>query len=662
MTFYLSKIDAYRSTMEETKNYNFIKNSDIFSHLSSLNYLPRWIVLFMDLTLSFFSYMFAYYIVNEFSAIKNADTDFSFVSSAAILLFTQLIFFWIFHTYSGVLRYSGYVDAAKILLSIVSNLLFIGIINFVFKHFNGLNIFTFNSILIYSFINFFLLFLLRLVTKTTFDMFSQSSGKITPIMIYGTQSAAVGIARLISSEKDDVKYKLVGFIDDDPKASEKFIMGVKVYPLNEETIKKHVVNKAKAIIVSPLKMKQENINQKLDVFLNNNLSVLTSPPMSVWDNELPNIKEIKSIQIEDLLERPCIDLNTDNIEKHLSNKVILITGAAGSIGSEIVHQVTKYSPRLVVILDQAETPMHNLRLELEEKYPNQNYSLFLGDVRNQQRMEYMMDMYRPDIIFHAAAYKHVPLMEDNPVESIQVNVQGTKIMADLAVKYDVERFVMISTDKAVNPTNVMGASKRIAEIYVQSLFKKYNNQKKPVTKFITTRFGNVLGSNGSVIPLFKKQIEKGGPITVTHPEIIRYFMTIPEACSLVLEAGVMGKGGEIYIFDMGSPVKIVNLARKMIRLAGYLPEVDIKIEYTGLRPGEKLYEELLNHKEKTTKTHNEKIMVATVQEFDFDNIAPHIDELIQYSNLSKNFMTVSQMKKIVPEFLSKNSQYERLDN
>lgn len=662
MTFYLSKIDAYRSTMEETKNYNFIKNSDIFSHLSSLNYLPRWIVLFMDLTLSLFSYMFAYYIVNEFSAIKNADTDFSFVSSAAILLFTQLIFFWIFHTYSGVLRYSGYVDAAKILLSIVSNLLFIGIINFIFKHFNGLNIFTFNSILIYSFINFFLLFLLRLVTKTTFDMFSQSSGKITPIMIYGTQSAAVGIARLISSEKDDVKYKLVGFIDDDPKASEKFIMGVKVYPLNEETIKKHVVNKAKAIIVSPLKMKQENINQKLDVFLNNNLSVLTSPPMSVWDNELPNIKEIKSIQIEDLLERPCIDLNTENIEKHLSNKVILITGAAGSIGSEIVHQVTKYSPRLVVILDQAETPMHNLRLELEEKYPNQNYSLFLGDVRNQQRMEYMMDMYRPDIIFHAAAYKHVPLMEDNPVESIQVNVQGTKIMADLAVKYDVERFVMISTDKAVNPTNVMGASKRIAEIYVQSLFKKYNNQKKPVTKFITTRFGNVLGSNGSVIPLFKKQIEKGGPITVTHPEIIRYFMTIPEACSLVLEAGVMGKGGEIYIFDMGSPVKIVNLARKMIRLAGYLPEVDIKIEYTGLRPGEKLYEELLNHKEKTTKTHNEKIMVATVQEFDFDNIAPLIDELIQYSNLSKNFMTVSQMKKIVPEFLSKNSQYERLDN
>lgn len=648
--------------MNTNKSYQFLKNSDIFSHLSSLNYLPRWIVLFLDLAISFFSFLSAYYIGNEFGGNTEHNLTFGFISSAVILLFVQVIFFWIYHTYSGVLRYSGYVDAAKILLSVISTLLLIGIINFFYFKLNGVKIFLFNTILIYSFINFFLLFLLRLVTKTSFDMFTQSSGKVTPVMIYGTQSAAVGIARMISSEKDDVKYKLVGFIDDDPNATAKFIMGVKVYALNDETIKKHVVNKAKAIIVSPLKMKQDNINKKLDIILNNNLSVLTSPPMSVWDNETPSLKEIKSIQIEDLLERPCINLNTDNIERHLSQKVILITGAAGSIGSEIVHQVTKYNPRLVVILDQAETPMHNLRLEMEEKFPDQNFSLFLGDVRNLQRMEFMMDMYRPDIIFHAAAYKHVPLMEDNPVESIQVNVQGTKIMADLAVKYDVERFVMISTDKAVNPTNVMGASKRIAEIYVQSLFKKYNNEKKQITKFITTRFGNVLGSNGSVIPLFKKQIEKGGPITVTHPEIIRYFMTIPEACSLVLEAGVMGKGGEIFIFDMGSPVKIVNLARKMIRLAGYLPEVDIKIEYTGLRPGEKLYEELLNHKEKTTKTHNEKIMVATVQEFDFDNVAPLIVELIEYSNLSKNFMTVSQMKKIVPEFLSKNSQYERLDN
>jgi len=376
---------------------------------------------------------------------------------------------------------------------------------------------------------------------------------------------------------------------------------------------------------------------------------------------MPNIKQIKSIQIEDLLERPKIDICCDEIAKQLKSKVVLISGAAGSIGSEIVRQVIKFEPNLIVLLDQAESPMHTLKLELEEKFPDQNFCTFLGDVRNKERMEYMIEMFRPDYIYHAAAYKHVPLMEDNPVESIQVNVRGTKNLADLAVKYKVQYFVMISTDKAVNPTNVMGASKRIAEIYVQSLFNKLQSEGNTTTKFITTRFGNVLGSNGSVIPHFKSQIEKGGPVTVTHPEIIRYFMTIPEACMLVLEAGSMGHGGEIFIFDMGSPVKIVNLARKMIRLAGFIPEVDIKIEFTGLRPGEKLYEELLNKKEVTTKTHNPKIMIAKVQEYDYDKVSLQIDELIQYSFMCKNFLTVSLMKKIVPEFLSKNSQYERLD-
>jgi FlaA1/EpsC-like NDP-sugar epimerase len=408
-------------------------------------------------------------------------------------------------------------------------------------------------------------------------------------------------------------------------------------------------------------MKKINPEVDLELFLSNNLQVLTAPPVSIWKNDMPTIKQIKSIQIEDLLERPKIHIDTEKISAEHKGKVVLVTGAAGSIGSEIVNQIISYKPQLIVLLDQAESPMHNLRLELEEKYPDQNMSVFLADVRNKERMEYMMDMYRPDFVYHAAAYKHVPLMEDNPVESIQVNVRGTKTIADLSVKYKVQRFVMVSTDKAVNPTNVMGASKRIAEIYVQALYKKLIENGNDTTKFITTRFGNVLGSNGSVIPLFKSQIEKGGPITVTHPEIIRYFMTIPEACTLVLEAGVMGNGGEIFIFDMGQPVKIVNLAKKMIRLAGYIPEVDIKIEFTGLRPGEKLYEELLNQKEITTKTHHPKIMIAKVQEYDYDNISVQIDELINYSQLCKNFLTVSQMKKIVPEFKSKNSQYERLD-
>lgn len=645
--------------MKLNEKFGFLQNSDMFSHISNLKYIPRWAVLAVDVFLCVFSFYIANYLSSKFYHVLDSNLLFLFHTKLGLLISLQIVFFWIFHTYSGVLRYSGYVDASKLLLAVSSNILVLVLLNLVVGNAAGEYIYTYSSLVIYAILSFLLLFFLRLGTKTIYDYFSQNSGQVVPAMIYGTQNDAIGIAKMLRSSHDN-KYKLTGFIDDDKNATERVIMGLKVFHLNEKNIVR-LMAKTKAIIVTPSKLKQINPDKDLDIFLNNHLSILTSPPMSIWKNEMPTIRQIKSIQIEDLLERPKIEISSENITKQLHGAVILITGAAGSIGSEIVRQVTKYNPKLIVLLDQAESPMHILKLELDEQYPELNFSVFLGDVRNKERMEYLIELFRPDYIYHAAAYKHVPLIEDNPVESVQVNIQGTKILADLAVKYKVKRFVMISTDKAVNPTNVMGASKRIAEIYVQSLNRKLQAESSDNTKFITTRFGNVLGSNGSVIPHFKAQIEKGGPVTVTHPEIIRYFMTIPEACMLVLEAGSMGEGGEIFIFDMGSPVKIVNLARKMIRLAGFTPEVDIKIEYTGLRPGEKLYEELLNKKEVTVETHNPKIMIAKVQEYEYEIISTQIDELIQYSFLCKNFLTVSLMKKIVPEFLSKNSQYERLD-
>lgn len=637
------------------------KNTDIFSHIVSLKYIPRWIVLIVDIIACSVAYIIASYFT-EHLLVRDFGIRFTdYHQRILIVLAFQTFFFWLFHTYSGVLRYSGYVDAMKLLFAVLGTSLSIIVINFVYAYLGKGLMFYYIGLIIYGVIAFFFLFLIRLVVKTMFDLLSRSIGKIIPVMIYGTNAAAVGIAKMLRSEQGEDKYNLVGFIEDDKNSSARFIMGVKVHLLNERTIERVITKKARAIIISPAKMKQTEPVVDFDVFLNHNLSILTFPPMGVWNGDSPNIRQIKSIQIEDLLERPTINILTENIANCHKSKVVLVTGAAGSIGSQIVRQLIDFNPKLIILLDQAETAMHDMQLELSKKYPNNNFVFLLGDVRKKERMEYMMENYQPDFIYHAAAYKHVPLMEENPVESIQTNVVGTKNMADLAVKYKVERFVMVSTDKAVNPTNVMGASKRIAEIYVQSLFRQLNAENKNTTKFITTRFGNVLGSNGSVIPLFKSQIEKGGPITVTHPDIIRYFMTIPEACLLVLEAGVMGNGGEIFIFDMGNPVKIVSLAHKMIKLAGFIPDVDIKIKFTGLRPGEKLYEELLNNKETNIETHNPKIMIAKVQEYEFDDISTQIDELINVSANSKDFLTVAQMKKIVPEFKSKNSLYERLD-
>lgn len=642
---------------------NFIRSiikSDIFSNLISFKYLPRWVIFILDIAASSIAILLSiYFSVNLIH--KDYEPVMIPIALVALVVGTQTFFFWLFRTYAGILRFSSYVDAAKLLFAIFSNAALLLLVNLFSKIVFGNYLFYYSTIIFYAILAFFLLFLMRLIAKTVFDFLSINSINAIPVVIYGTQSAGISIAKTLRTN-DKNAYRLVGFVDTDSESVSKVLMGVKVYKLTDENVKKCIVKKAKAVIISPLKMEQIESKKDLDIFINNGLSVLTVPPMKVWKGEMPTIRQIKSIQIEELLERPQIQISTDNISNVLKDKVVLITGAAGSIGSEIVRQSIAFGPKLIVALDQSETPMHELALDLKDKYPEQNFSAFIGDVRNKERMEFVMSTFRPDIIFHAAAYKHVPLMEDNPTESVRTNVSGTKNLADLAVKYDVDRFVMISTDKAVNPTNIMGASKRIAEIYVQSLNNKIQKEKKEkATKFITTRFGNVLGSNGSVIPLFKEQIEKGGPVTVTHRDIIRYFMTIPEASLLVLEAGSAGNGGEIFIFDMGEPVKIYDLAKRMIQLAGFKPDIDIPIQFTGLRPGEKLYEELLNKKELTTDTNHKKIMIAKVVEYDFEQVSSKIDELIQCSSYNKDFLCVSQMKIIVPEFISNNSQYERLD-
>jgi FlaA1/EpsC-like NDP-sugar epimerase len=626
----------------------------------SIKYLPRWLVLFIDIVICTLSCVLARNLSAKFLEVTSDSLFFnSFLICLLTIIVGQSIFFWIFHTYSGVLRYSNFVDAAKLLLAICANMIFLTLVDRILRDSIGEYLISAPSILFYGVISFLLLFIERLLVKTCFDYIIQNSGRLTPVMIYGTQSAAIGIAKMIRSSQE-LNYKLIGFIDDG-NVNGMDITGVQVYNMKKEADVKYILRKTKAVIISPLKMKEINPNKDLDIFINNQITIMTSQPMNIWGGNMPSAKQIKTVQIEDLLGRKQIKITTDNIAASIKDKVVLVSGAAGSIGSEIVRQVVSYKPHTIILVDQAETPMHELELDMKAEYKDMQFIVFLGDVRNQKRMEQAMATYRPDIIYHAAAYKHVPMMENNPAESIHVNVKGTKILADLAVKYRVKRFVMISTDKAVNPTNVMGASKRIAEIYVQSLFKKLQKKNPDTTKFITTRFGNVLGSNGSVIPFFKKQISRGGPVTVTHPDIIRFFMTIPEACTLVLEAGAMGNGGEIYIFDMGEAIKIVDLAKKMIRLEGLTPHVDIDIEFTGLRPGEKLYEELLNNKEITHETHNPKIMIASVQEYDYDEISDEINELIELSISCKDYSAVSQMKKIIPEFKSRNSTFERLD-
>ena len=514
----------------------------------------------------------------------------------------------------------------------------------------------------------------RVVVKYFFIYIKNLKIDKRQVVIYGAGDVGIAAKRTLDHDPK-VNMSLLAFIDDDERKTGKAIDSIKIFSANDIALLT-TQHKIDDLLIATENLLPERKNKIVDFCLEHDIKVLTIPPVQSWINGEISSTQIQNIKIEDLLEREPIVIHNDEISQQLKGKRVLVTGAAGSIGSEIVRQVAKFYPQMIILNDQSESPLHELQLELQDKKLDNNFHSFIGDVRDKARMEILFQTFKPHFVYHAAAYKHVPLMEHNPAEAVRTNVMGTKIIADVSVKYGVQKFVMISTDKAVNPTNVMGASKRIAEIYVQSLFNSFNRSDhfnnngiigpipvlKPATKFITTRFGNVLGSNGSVIPRFKAQIQKGGPITVTHPEITRYFMTIPEACRLVLEAGSMGNGGEIFIFDMGQSVKIVELAKKMIRLSGLVPNKDIAIEFSGLRPGEKLYEELLNDLENTIPTHHDKIMVAKVREYDFNLIQKNINELIELCCAYKDRQVVVKMKQIVPEFKSNNSIYEELDN
>ncbi len=649
------------------KRMKDISKSDMFSHWINIGYLPRWGVLLLDLLIVLIAFVVSYMIGSQILTYDLA-ARMPIWGQAIFVLVLQGVFFWAFHTYSGILRYSTFVDTLKVTAAVVANGLFLFLANLIVKYVtNYINPPFFTTVLvIYVFVAITLLFGWRVIIKTVFEYISHRSKGVDKVLIYGTKSAGLSIAKMLQSNLES-QYRPVGFIADKYDDIQHDLLGLTVYPLNEQlmyTLKKHHI---RHIIVSPLKMKQINPLVDLKPFIDNNIRILTTPYFTDFsigennDNINTIVGRIESIKVEDLLERPVIEMDTENVGTILKEQTVMVTGAAGSIGSEIVRQVAAFKPQTIVLFEMAESPLHDLTVDLRKEFPNQQFVPVIADVRNVDMVEEVFEEYHPHVVFHAAAYKHVPLMEDFPAQAILANVQGSKNVADMAIRFNAKRFVMVSTDKAVNPTNVMGASKRIAEIYVQSLFLKEAKENANCTKFITTRFGNVLGSNGSVVPYFKKQIAAGGPVTVTHPDIIRYFMTIPEASCLVLEAATLGSGGEIFCFDMGQPVKIADLAKNMIRLAGFEPGKDIEITYTGLRPGEKLYEELLNQKETTIPTKHKKILVAKVREYDYQEVAEQIEALIQLAKTGKVFPTVKLMKQIVPEFKSKNSVYEELD-
>ena len=625
----------------------------------SINALPYWVILVVDSFICYLSGIFVFWMYYH-GAIAWENMVLLTKTIFMYMVF-NLIGFRLFRTYSGIIRYSSFVDLQRVALAMVLSLSIAEVMHYVIYHWNlefvrleGRQIAAMYLVATIG------MMLFRILVKSLYDVvFNTDKGLRT--LIYGVKDGGVGLAKTIRSEQKS-NFQLKGFIAHDPTLGGRILMGEKVYMADEDLAKYIKALKIQAVLVSPLQNDKFRNDLKLqDTLLNLGVRIFMSSGEKEWNQNDDYTKvQLKEISIEDLLPRDQIHVDMDSIGNLLRGKKIMITGSAGSIGSEMVRQIAVYNPTELILIDQAETPQHNIRLMMHFEWPNIKAHTIVANISNEERMDKIFHTYRPDYVFHAAAYKHVPMMENNPSESIQNNILGTKVIADLSVKYGVKKFVMISTDKAVNPTNVMGCSKRICEIYCQSLNKMINEHAgdKPVTQFVTTRFGNVLGSNGSVIPLFEKQIKNGGPVTVTDPNIIRFFMLIPEACKLVLEAGTHGSGGEIFVFDMGKPVKIADLAKRMIKLSG---AKDIEIKYTGLRAGEKLYEEVLSTTENTLPSFHEKIRIAKVREYDYSEVSKQIDSLIALSHTYDDMAIVEKMKEIVPEYVSNNSNYSVLD-
>lgn len=618
--------------------------------------LPYWFIFLVDCAIVLCSYLFIFQQLNSGTIALSYIVQLTLLST--LLVMCYVVGFRLFHTYDGILRYSSFYDLKRVLYAIA-----FGTVPSIFlcpalkqiSYFSVVNMTTAN-IFLASLLSILLMWTVRVIAKTIFDE-SLVNIKTKVSFIYGVNDGGIGVAKLIRTDKP-MRFKIKGFIANTNQKQYGTLMGVKVYRLNHDIMSILHKNNIDALVISPDAVEEFRTQRTLqDNLISEGISIYMPQRAQKWNpDQQPQLKEVS---IEDLLPRDEINVNLESLGKMLKGKCVLITGSAGSIGSEIVRQVADFKPSEMVLIDSAETPQHDIRLMMRKQYPDIKAETIVTTICSKTRMENIFQTYHPDYVFHAAAYKHVPMMENNPCESILNNVYGTKILADLSAKHGTSKFVMISTDKAVNPTNVMGCSKRICEIYVQSLSKAiWEGKIEGITQFVTTRFGNVLGSNGSVIPLFKKQIRKGGPVTVTDPNIIRFFMLIPEACKLVLEAGIKGNGGEIFVFDMGKPVKIADLAQRMINLSG---AKGVKIQYTGLRAGEKLYEEVLNAKETTLPSFNKKIRIAKVREYDYFDVEKQIEELISISKSYDDMATVKKMKEIVPEYISNNSIYEKLD-